>query len=619
MKVAVGEKVAGKFQYNRFAALMNHQDYYDKAYSATQGVDGAMDTMNDYYVDSIAGRLKSLQAAGEGLISSLFDQDAVEPMLESVTELVNNITTLTENLGGLDGVLSMVGGTFLRVFSSQIGEQVRNVATSISSITTYGKSMKDFDNSVSMLGFKDISDKNHTETSKFVTSISSRFGNLSEGSQQKIRETAQGLYDLELKRKNTSDTSADLYNKIENSLENQRSQQRKNLGVRDEKDLKKKQDNAQDELTRRERTLRTLLGNESEDSVETNLSEAKGKLDNAETTEEEQRKRIKSLQTQLEVKRKQLESNTAKYNSEKGAKKKLPEGTTVKERRNQEEEITNLQNQLDEATDEYKKDVASREQAQKEYNNAADKKFALDRAKKQRKYVDDLKGLSDTEEGFNLLNKLKGSETFNKGTLSSDDMDNLRKLQKIMLKDSDAANELRKALEELGMTERDLNMAMETANAEAKKVAFEDMVSGVTNLAGSLITLGTAFSSIDDMMDSFANNDWQAGLMTGFTILSTAIPSAIEGFQSLKDIVSSVKNLFNAAVESAEKSLEADASMAAATADNIEARASEQAANNNRDEANAALQAAAGNTAEATTSTGAAVAANLHSKAIKKV
>jgi hypothetical protein len=86
-------------------------------------------------------------------------------------------------------------------------------------------------------------------------------------------------------------------------------------------------------------------------------------------------------------------------------------------------------------------------------------------------------------------------------------MENLRELQKIMLKDSNAADELRKALEELGMTERELDIAMETANAEAKKVAFEGMVSGVTNLAGSLITLETAFSSVDDMMNSFANND----------------------------------------------------------------------------------------------------------------
>jgi hypothetical protein len=373
MKVAVGEKVAGKFQYNRFAALMNNQDYYDKAYSATQGADGAMDIMNDYYVDSIEGRLKSLQAAGEGLISSLFDQDAVEPMLESVTELVNNITTLTENLGGLDGVLSMVGGTFLRVFSSQIGEQVRNVATSISSITTYGKSMKDFDNSVSMLGFKDISDKNHTETSKFVTSISSRFGSLSEGSQQKIRETAQGLYDLELKRKNASDTSADLYNKIENNLNKQEEtltgtynskqldvqQKRRTLGLYTGDDTKKQLNTELDELKERKDRLSDFGDGES---IEKNYKEASGKLENLKTIRNDLEGRQKLLREEIEDKTQALKSNTVTYDS--------AEGTTVQERTVQAQEIKALQEQLDELKKQYQENAIEINQAQEEEKSA---------------------------------------------------------------------------------------------------------------------------------------------------------------------------------------------------------------------------------------------------------
>ena len=63
-KIAVGEKVAGKFQYNRFAALMNNPDYYKKAYDATQDSSGMMDQMNDTYVQGIQGRLNTLQAAG---------------------------------------------------------------------------------------------------------------------------------------------------------------------------------------------------------------------------------------------------------------------------------------------------------------------------------------------------------------------------------------------------------------------------------------------------------------------------------------------------------------------------------------------------------------------------
>ena len=102
MKIAVGEKVAGKFQYNRFAALMNNPDYYQKAFSATgAGSEGMMDQMQEIYAQSIEGRLNTLQAAGEQGMSTLFDQDSIEPVLEDLTHIVNAFNDLVDAAGGL--------------------------------------------------------------------------------------------------------------------------------------------------------------------------------------------------------------------------------------------------------------------------------------------------------------------------------------------------------------------------------------------------------------------------------------------------------------------------------------------------------------------------------------
>ena len=132
MKIAVGEKVAGKFQYNRFAALMNNPEYYEKALAATgAGSQGMMDQMNEYYVESIEGRLNILRSAGEQIMSSLFDQDNIEPIIGAATDFLNIINNIIETLGGGLPVFEALSAIILRTFSSQIGEQVARITTNI--------------------------------------------------------------------------------------------------------------------------------------------------------------------------------------------------------------------------------------------------------------------------------------------------------------------------------------------------------------------------------------------------------------------------------------------------------------------------------------------------------
>ena len=215
-KVAVGEKVAGKFQYNRFAALMNNQEYYDKAIGATQDAGGMMDAMQEEYASSIEGRMKTLKAAGEQVISTLFDQDKIEPVLEDVTELVNGLNELIEVAGGAQPIFSGLSAIMLKAFSPQIGEQVDKIATSIQMSSAIKNSNKNLQSTYDKLGINVDADKT-TETSKFAQQVMPQFGSVGVESQKAISNTIQQLGDIETEFARAQENKNDAFRAIKNT------------------------------------------------------------------------------------------------------------------------------------------------------------------------------------------------------------------------------------------------------------------------------------------------------------------------------------------------------------------------------------------------------------------
>lgn len=215
-KVAVGEKVAGKFQYNRFAALLNNQEYYDKAIEATQDADGMMDAMQEEYASSIEGRMKTLQAAGEQVISTLFNQDMIEPVLEDVTKLVNGLNELINVAGGAQGVFSGLSAIMLKAFSPQIGEQIDKIVTNIQISSAIKNSNKNLQNTYDKLGINVDEDKT-TETSKFAQQVMPQFGSVSTETQKAISNTIQQLGDIETEFARAQENKNDAFRAIKNT------------------------------------------------------------------------------------------------------------------------------------------------------------------------------------------------------------------------------------------------------------------------------------------------------------------------------------------------------------------------------------------------------------------
>jgi hypothetical protein len=182
MKQAVGQKVAGKFQYNRFVALMDNPEYYQKAYNATQGASGMMDQMNEYYIEGIEGRLNTLQTAGEQIISTLFDQDNIEPVIEAATDFLNIINTIIDTVGGGMPVFTALSAVILKMFSAQISEQTARIATNINTMMQGGQNVKQMQTTLTGLQASGIA--TDTDTYKYAkNSVGSMVG-LSSNTQQ---------------------------------------------------------------------------------------------------------------------------------------------------------------------------------------------------------------------------------------------------------------------------------------------------------------------------------------------------------------------------------------------------------------------------------------------------
>lgn len=132
-KAAIATTLAGKYQLSRFEALMNRSDLY-KEYkqSAQEGKDkGTLDVMNEKYMNSLEGRLNQLQSSVEGIFNNLFNTDDFYDFLGGLSQAVDLMDQFTQSIGGGSTALTALGAIGTKVFSSQIGTGIANIANNI--------------------------------------------------------------------------------------------------------------------------------------------------------------------------------------------------------------------------------------------------------------------------------------------------------------------------------------------------------------------------------------------------------------------------------------------------------------------------------------------------------
>ncbi len=126
-KQALAVKLAGKYQYNNLMALLENSKMYDENLEAAQNSLGTINEQQQIYLDSLEGKLDTMQSAFEGFINSIFNVDDIKPFIDDITGLIQLLTGFTDSVGSTS-LFAGVLGTGARVFSKNIGDQALNIS-----------------------------------------------------------------------------------------------------------------------------------------------------------------------------------------------------------------------------------------------------------------------------------------------------------------------------------------------------------------------------------------------------------------------------------------------------------------------------------------------------------
>lgn len=195
-QIALGTKLAGKYQLNPFMALMENADMYQEQLEMMQTSGGALEEQQSIYMDSIQAKMQQLSTASEGLVSHLFDPQAVSPALEALTTLLNLVTDLVDSLGGVGPILTSIGGIGMKVFSNQLGQSINNMITNASRARAIRENAINAPKVIEELG--GLGDESqHESSSELVKSLGKFQNRMSKEQQDTYNEALQKTVNLE--------------------------------------------------------------------------------------------------------------------------------------------------------------------------------------------------------------------------------------------------------------------------------------------------------------------------------------------------------------------------------------------------------------------------------------
>ena len=121
-QIALAQTMAGTRQYNNLIALFDNWDSYIDTLEVAQNAQGTLQEQQDIYMESTAAHLEQLNAATEGIFDSLLNAGSINSVADVFTKLANGIEVIIDSAGGGLGILSQFSGTFLNMFSANVGE-----------------------------------------------------------------------------------------------------------------------------------------------------------------------------------------------------------------------------------------------------------------------------------------------------------------------------------------------------------------------------------------------------------------------------------------------------------------------------------------------------------------
>ena len=138
-QVALAQNVAGTRQYTQLIALMSNWDTFQENLNTSLNSSGALQEQADIYAESWQAASDRVKASLETIYDHLLDDSFFIDATDTLANFIGLIDNLIEGLGGLPGVLALVGGALMRVFSAQMANGINNVVMGFRAMTASGR------------------------------------------------------------------------------------------------------------------------------------------------------------------------------------------------------------------------------------------------------------------------------------------------------------------------------------------------------------------------------------------------------------------------------------------------------------------------------------------------
>lgn len=134
-QVALAQTVAGQRQYAQLVALMDRWDIFKKNLGIAYGSEGALTEQANIYAESWEAARDRVKASWENVADSLIDDQFFIDADNVVTPILNFIAEITDGLGGLKGLISLIGTLLLSNYGPKIAEGMSTMYSYILNIS----------------------------------------------------------------------------------------------------------------------------------------------------------------------------------------------------------------------------------------------------------------------------------------------------------------------------------------------------------------------------------------------------------------------------------------------------------------------------------------------------
>ena len=146
---AVAQTIGGTRQYTTMMALFSNWDKYQENLGLAQNADGALNKMQETYMESWEAASKRMKASLETIYSDLINDQGMIKLLNNLTKVIDQVENLIKSFGGLPGILTQVGLIATQVFSNNLAANIIKAGTSIKTFVGSFKGLG-FDNQVTL-------------------------------------------------------------------------------------------------------------------------------------------------------------------------------------------------------------------------------------------------------------------------------------------------------------------------------------------------------------------------------------------------------------------------------------------------------------------------------------